>query len=90
MPNFVALSLMVSDKNIFKVFKKISVQPEFKMVSNSFNKLYRGPWQKHLCEISSKSDVSEKTMFKEKVNRRTDAQRTTDHDISSLAYGQWS
>ena len=28
-------------------------------------------------------------MFKEKVNARTDA-RTTDHDISSLAYGQWS
>ena len=29
-------------------------------------------------------------MFKEKVNARTDARRTTDHDISSLAYGQWS
>ena len=28
-------------------------------------------------------------MFKEKVNARTDT-RTTDHDISSLAYGQWS
>ena len=36
--------------------------------------------------------VSEKKMFKEKVNAwmdgRTDARRTTDHDISSLAYGQ--
>ena len=26
-------------------------------------------------------------MFKEKVNRQTDTQRTTGHDISSLAYG---
>ena len=46
--------------------------------------------------------VSEKKMFKEKVNvqtdgctdgqsdTQTDARRTTDHDISSLSYGQWS
>ena len=27
--------------------------------------------------------VSEKQMFKEKVNARTDARRTTDHDVSS-------
>ena len=33
--------------------------------------------------------VSAKKMFKEKVNTRTDG-RTTDHDISSLAYGQGS
>ena len=33
--------------------------------------------------------VSEKKMFKEKVNAWTDA-RTTDNDISSLAYGQWN
>ena len=29
-------------------------------------------------------------MFKEKVNTWTDARLTTDHDISLLAYGQWS
>ena len=38
--------------------------------------------------------VSEKNMFKEKVNaqtdRHTDVQWTTGHDISLLAYGQWS
>ena len=34
--------------------------------------------------------ISEKKMFKEKVHARTDARRTTGHDISSLAYGQWT
>ena len=40
MPNLVALGIMVSDKMIFKDFKKISVllpwQPEFLKESNSF------------------------------------------------------
>ena len=40
MPNLVALCLMVSDKKIFKDFKKIQVllpwQPEFFKESNSF------------------------------------------------------
>ena len=29
-------------------------------------------------------------MFKEKVNAQMNKGRTIDHDISSLAYGQWS
>ena len=41
MPNLVALGLMVSDKKIFKDFKKISVllpwQPEFLKESNYFS-----------------------------------------------------
>ena len=42
MPNLVALGLMVSDKKIFKDFKKFSVllpwQPEFLKESNHFKK----------------------------------------------------
>ena len=42
MPNLVALTLMVSDKKIFKDLKKNSVllpwQPEFLKESNSFKK----------------------------------------------------
>ena len=42
MPNLVALGIMVSDKKIFKDFKKFSVllpwQPEFLKESNSFKK----------------------------------------------------
>ena len=42
MPNLVALGLMVSDKKIFKDFKKFSVllpwQPEFLKESNYFKK----------------------------------------------------
>ena len=40
--------------------------------------------------INIQSVVSEKKMFKEKVNAPMDARRTTGHDISSLAYGQQS
>ena len=68
MQNLVALSLMASDKKIFKVFKKkkkkkkkkksvlLPWQPEFLTESNSFKKFRRRLWQEHLCEISSKSD----------------------------------
>ena len=42
MPNLVALGIMVSDKKIFKDFKKFSVllpwQPKFLKESNSFKK----------------------------------------------------
>ena len=66
MPNLVALSLMLSDKKIFKDFEKkifkdsenfevlLPWQPEFLKESNSFKN--SGPWQKHSCEISSKLD----------------------------------
>ena len=60
MPNLVALGPMVSDKKIFKDFKKFYVllpwQAEFFKESNYFKKFLRVPAQKHFFEISSKSD----------------------------------
>ena len=60
MENLVALSLMVSDKKIFKDFKSFQVllpwQRELLKELNSFKKEGKGTWQEHTCEISSKSD----------------------------------
>ena len=76
MPNLVALGLMVSDKKIFKDFKKFSVllpwQQEFLKESNSE--------EDHGGNISVKFHQNPISSFREeeKVNARTDG-RTTDN-----------
>ena len=76
MPNLVALSLMVSDKKIFKDFKKNYVllpwQPEFLKQSNSFKNSKEDHGRNISVKFHQNPVVSEK-MFKEKVNARTDA-----------------
>ena len=80
MSNLVGLSLMTSDKKVFKDFNLFLVllpwQPECLKESNSFKKNYRGPWQEHFCEISSKSDkYFLRRCFKKKLtNGRMDTQ----------------
>ena len=80
-------------------------QPEFLKVSNSLKKFWRRPFQEHFCEISSKSNkkfqrrrcLKKKlthgwtdTLMHGRMDGVTWTQWTTDHDISSLAYSQWS
>ena len=102
MPNLVAVGLMVSEKKIFKDYKKNSVllswQSEFLKESNYFKKFCRGPCQEHFCEISSQADKQFQRCLKKKLTHgrtdtrtdgHTDGRRTTGPDISSLAYGQW-
>ena len=65
MPNLVALTLMVSDKKIFKVFKIFSVllpwQPQFLMESNFFKK----PEEDHGRNISVKFHQNPISSFRE-------------------------
>ena len=94
MPNLVALGLMVSDKKIFKDFKKFSVllpwQPEF--LRNQI--ISRNSEEDHGGNISVKFHQNPISRVNARTHARTDGwkdgRRTTGHDISSLAYGQWS
>ena len=95
MPNLVALGLMVSDKKIFKVFNFFSVllpwQPQFLTESNFFKKFWRGPWQEHFCEISSKSNKwfqRRRCLKKKLMHRRMDGRMTDNGPWHKLA-GLW-
>ena len=96
MPNLVALSLMVSDKEIFKDVKFFKVllpwQPEFFKESIFF----KNSEEDHGRNISVKFHQNRISIFREDVKKKKltdeqmDTRQTTDHDISSLAYRKWS
>ena len=85
MPNLVALGLMVSDKKIFKDLKKKKKKKKNSFVAMSTRvfegiKLFQRILKRTMAGnfIKIRLVVSEKKMFKEKVNARTDG-RTTDN-----------
>ena len=60
MPNLVALSLVVSDKKIFKdlnfFLSFVAMATRVLEGIKFFQKILRRPWQEHFCEISSISN----------------------------------
>ena len=92
MPNFVALGLMVSDKKIFQDFKKFKFCCHGNQSFRRNQILSRNSEEDYSRNISVKFHQNPISSFREeeKVNTRTDARLTMGHDISSLAYGQWS
>ena len=92
MANLVALGLMVSDKKIFKDFKKISfvamatkVFEGIKLFQKILKRTIVGTFLWNFIKIQWV--VSEKKMFKEKVNRRTDA--CTQDGQQTMTYARW-